>query len=341
MIPSYRVIIPTRDSAQWVGQLLNAYRVIGVEPLYVVDTRSRDGTLELLQDLKADYVPCRPHGDIVEAGMIEFGSKAAATEWVLRMDDDEFPSRNLFDWIENVGMRSSRPFWGISRREVSLRDEGFVYSRWPTHYEWTGDCFRFNIMWRLHRVNAVNYIERVHTPGFECPAPHAYAPETCFFIHFNNIIRSLSDRIAKVRKYASLDERLSWRVTDESLPELTDAASHNFTSDGLAEFLPLLKSLPVAANSTPFELTARERTLMTHETQYWLAVTARTMQEKMCIMQETIRMEREIFWLSLVPRWMLRPLAEFLLSLGRLVDSRAISEVGLRAWNYQKQRAAP
>jgi hypothetical protein len=335
----FKLVIPTRDSARWIGQALNAYRRIGVEPLYVVDTRSRDGTLEVLQDMKADCVPFTPHGDVVEAGMIEFGSKAAGSEWVLRMDDDEFPSQKLLDWVAEVGARSPEPFWGISRRDVSLRDEGFVYSRWPARNAWTGDHFCLNPQLRLHRVHAVHYIEKVHTPGFEAPPPHAHAPEACFFIHFNNVVRSIGDRVAKVRKYALADDQRAWRFIDESLPELTDSSAQNFASDGLDEFLSLLECLPVPANDAPYELTERERMLMAQGAQAWLAETARWMQEMMPMMQEAIRLEREASWLRLVPRPLLRPLAEVLLTLGRRTDSRTISEVGLRAWNFQKLRA--
>jgi len=336
----FKVIIPTRDSARWIGQVLHAYRRIGVEPLYIVDARSSDGTFELLQDLKAEFIPFTPRGDIVEAGMIEFGAKAAGTKWVLRIDDDEFPSRKLLDWVRNVGVRSSKPFWGVSRRDLSLRNESFVYSRWPARNIWTGDRFCPDPQMRLHLVHGVRYVEDVHTPGFEAAPPHAYAPNDCFFIHFNCVVRSLTDRIAKVRKYASLDEKLAWRFADDSLPELTDSNLQNYASDGLAEFSELLSSLPLPTNHAAHELTERERMLMAQEAQAWLGETARAMQDTMRVMQEELRAEREDYWLRLVPRPLLRPLAEFLLTIGKGADSRVVSEVGQRVWSFQKLRTS-
>ncbi|MBU3890835.1 hypothetical protein [Methylosinus sp. KRF6] len=32
--------------------------------------------------------------------MIEVGAKSAGTPWVLRLDDDEFPSRGLLNWAK-------------------------------------------------------------------------------------------------------------------------------------------------------------------------------------------------------------------------------------------------
>jgi glycosyltransferase involved in cell wall biosynthesis len=101
----------------------------------------------------------------------------------------------------------------------------------------------------------------------------------------------------------------------------------------------LLEGLPAPANDAPYELTERERMLMAQGTPAWLAETACRIQETMCGMRETKRLEREASWLRLVPQPLLRPLAEFLLTLGRLIDSRTVFEVGSCAWNFQMLRA--
>jgi len=93
-MPSLKVVIPTRDSARWIGTFLNAYRRLGVEPIYIVDTRSEDATLNILRDMLAVLIPFTPSGPFAEAGMVEFGSRQAGAEWVLRLDDDEFRRRH-------------------------------------------------------------------------------------------------------------------------------------------------------------------------------------------------------------------------------------------------------
>ncbi|MFY9656452.1 MAG: glycosyltransferase family 2 protein [Methylocystis sp.] len=348
---AYRVVIPTRDSAAWIGHVHEAYRRIGVEPLYIVDTRSSDGTSELLRSLKGDSIPFTPHGDIVEAGMIEFGAKAAGTEWVLRLDDDEFPSRRLLEWAAAVDLNSEGPVWCIPRKDIYSREGGFVYSQWPPRLVWVGDRFCLNPQERLFRVDAVRYTDTVHSPGFETQPPHQHAPEGCLFIHFNNIVRNLGQRLAKVRKYAILNEKAAWRYADECLTELTDSALHSFASDGLEEFAELLASLPSPKMHGGFELTERERTLFVQEMLGWFGESSRSMQEAMRHMQESsrqmprhleekIRIEGEVFWLRFLPRPLMRPAAEALLTLGRLLNCRALSEAGARAWNFQKQSTA-
>ena len=105
-MPRFKVLIPTRDSARWIGIFLDAYRKVGIELFYVLDTRSADSTLDILRRKQADLIPFAPSADFAEAGMLEFGARHAGVDWLLRVDDDEFPSRALLRWISSIGARS-------------------------------------------------------------------------------------------------------------------------------------------------------------------------------------------------------------------------------------------
>src|ERR1700682_2434200 len=123
MVDSFRLIIPTRDSARWIAQFLTAYRVLGIEPFYIYDTRSVDHTLDILREMQAEFTPIMTSGHFVEAGMIEFGSKVAGAEWILRLDDDEFPSKGLLQWAQTEAMaRPNVHAWMVSRRELFRHD---------------------------------------------------------------------------------------------------------------------------------------------------------------------------------------------------------------------------
>ena len=149
--------------------------------------------------------------------MIEFGSKSAGAEWILRLDDDEFPSRNLLSWLAAATSDESFDAYAISRRDVSRRGGGYFYSRWPSR--WTlGADYVFNPQPRLHRAHRVTYIEKVHSSGFVIPEPHGLAPGGAFFVHCNNLLRSPTERLAKVRKYATYDEPLSWNAPTNPCP---------------------------------------------------------------------------------------------------------------------------
>jgi hypothetical protein len=53
-------VIPTRDSAPWIVALAQAYERVGVRPLFVVDSRSSDGTCGELHRAGADVVEVLP-----------------------------------------------------------------------------------------------------------------------------------------------------------------------------------------------------------------------------------------------------------------------------------------
>jgi hypothetical protein len=332
-LSSYRLFIPTRDSARWIGAFLDAYRRIGVEPFYVVDERSVDETIDILRERRADYVLFKPHAEYVEAGAIEFGSRRIGAPWALRLDDDEFPSRALVAWIDSGVLDQRSDACVISRREVSLVGGRFAYSRWPTRYGWNGRFDVINPQLRLHRVDGVRYVERLHTTGVEPPAKVDVAPNDCFIIHCNNLLRSAEDRLEKVRRYARIDAWMSWRVADECLPELTSQAAHDFCFDGLDEFFDLFDALPIVVDSTVPSLNGEEMRLLLLSTQDWLAESAR-------LAQALHRRDRERFRALMssnyifVPHMLRRPLAEFVMSLGRLLAVAAIEELGLRLWGY-------
>jgi hypothetical protein len=56
----FRMVIPTRDSAPWIVALAQAYERVGVRPLFVVDSRSSDGTCGELHRAGADVVEVLP-----------------------------------------------------------------------------------------------------------------------------------------------------------------------------------------------------------------------------------------------------------------------------------------
>lgn len=323
---SYRIVIPTRDSARWVGLFLDAYRHLGVEPLYIVDSRSKDATLDLLRDKGADLAVFTPWGDIVEAGMIAFGAGAAGTPWVLRLDDDEFPSRNLLSWIDRALLEPKSDAFEISRREISRVDGRHCYTRWPTRWASMEEPF-LTPQIRLFDVRKVNYIQKVHTPGFERPAHLERAPWDCFFVHCNNLLRSPSERLQKVRTYARHDERTAWMLVDECLPELTESALHAWASDHLEEFAGLLASLPTPADQDIPVLTDRERELMStliYGERLQEALAAREAYEAATGLNSR--------WFPYIPSVLLKPFAELLCSLG----FGSLRETGVRMWNYYR-----
>ena len=105
----------------------------------------------------------------------------------------------------------------------------------------------------------MKYIEKLHTSGFEPIGAVGDAPQDCFFIHCNNLLRSPAERLEKLRTYARYDLEIAWENADELLPELTEDALHDWSDDGLEEFDELLDALPASSDQSPLAPTDQER----------------------------------------------------------------------------------
>src|SRR5579863_2932758 len=128
------IVIPTINSARWLGQLLDGYRTLGIEPLYALDSRCDDGSLELLRARGARIIRVHQQGFHVENGILAQISPHVERDWILRLDDDEFPSAALLKWAAQTTAPADILSWYLPRLTL-YRDEGRIkYSRVKTHY---------------------------------------------------------------------------------------------------------------------------------------------------------------------------------------------------------------
>lgn len=322
----YRIFIPTRNSSRWLGQFIDAYRKLGVEPLYILDGRSDEATKDILRLKRAAFAAFTPGADYAEAGMIRFGASAAGNKWVLRLDDDEFPTKALIQWIEASGAKSLNQAWQISRRELYVADrhlgiEGIAYSRARNRYPDRPEFMHPQP--RFFHVDRVEYLEQLHTAGFQNPQFFDFAPQEAFFIHCNCLIRSQAQRLAKVMRYEEILARSSLKLGDEYLPELFDAAHHKPSKDGLDEFRDLLLSLPLAEEGN-LEVSAEIKDLIYSEVEKhsrWLNGNPSSKFKHSADAGVLFRFAR------ILPRPMQRRVAELLTTLG-------FDKLGVDLWNY-------
>jgi hypothetical protein len=317
-MPSLRSVIATRGSARWGGAFLDAYRKSGIEPIYIVDTRSKDAT----RDMLADLIPFTPAGDFAEAGMIEFSSRNAGAEWIPRLDDVEFPSAALLRWVSSIGVTSLNQAWNISRRELFLHDGEIFYSRslgrfgHPQAPEYLGPHARF------HHFERVQYVNRVHTQGFEHPQFCPLAPENTFFVHCNCLLDTPAERWEKIRKYEQIEPLSTFKLADEYLPELYDLVYHNAKCDGLDEFADLFDALPIRWSAALPAFDSETLDLIDREVSH-----LRELLSSSCL-DHPVESADDLVRLRYVPRRLWRPLAELFRTLGECALDNA-------SWNYE------
>jgi hypothetical protein len=126
-----KVVIVTRNSARWLGAVIDSYRNVGIEPFFLLDGFSEDATERLLEQKSATYTKIFPEFARVEAA-IRLIPEHVRSRWVIRIDDDEFPSRTLLNWIEDHLADIGCNVVGIPRRWVKLAKSGRCeYSNHP------------------------------------------------------------------------------------------------------------------------------------------------------------------------------------------------------------------
>lgn len=244
--PLYRIVVPTRDSARWVGLLYRHYRAMGVQPLYLVDSRSTDGTAELLRGLGAELQMISPPENRVES-MLEMTRDLVHTQWVIRFDDDEMPSAALLAWLDQELAGVHAASIAFSRRDAAWVDGALCFSRME-HYYWLPERLDYlNPQWRGFRPAAVRFSTAIHSPGFDID-DHTLVPPSAYFIHFDWILRSVAQRMEKLRGYERQRQGAGWAFAQFYLPEHHHMDTNRWTRFETAEFDTLAEALrPIGA----------------------------------------------------------------------------------------------
>ena len=196
--PWFTVVIPTRDSAAWIGAVLEHYRARGVVPTLLIDTRTKD-------DTKA--VALRHHARVVDMpgfkfteGVVSMTREVVTTPWALFMHDDEMPSDGLFARL--CGAQPSAAVQSVAmRRRWAWYEPGTPLTYGHSEF-WRdrGGVNGADHHWRLFRPRDVTFISLMHSDGFLIDRWSRLPPD-CYLVHFEWVIRSRGQRAAKLREY--------------------------------------------------------------------------------------------------------------------------------------------
>ena len=221
--PSVRLIIPTRGCSKWLPYFLEAYRAWGLEPTYAVDLGSEPETLKLLKDnnvrtifIDSDQIP---NGESI----MPFLSKSIEEDYIFRLDDDEFPTRELIDWANTIP-ESKYAFvtsWWIPRYEVALID-GKLRS---CHPKWLRTKVGPAIVENLHGGRFYRHKDVSYDPV----GPHhgnfisdyvSHAPPEAMLIHLDYLVRTMEERLSKIRSTEKRFPNAGWPFANHMLPEM-------------------------------------------------------------------------------------------------------------------------
>jgi hypothetical protein len=195
--PWFTVVIPTRDSAAWIGVVLKHYRSRGVTPTIMLDTRTQDDTKAIAMRHGARIIdmPGFTYTERMVASTREF----VTTPWVAFIHDDEMLSDAVFERLRGPQPEGVQTV-AIPRRWAWYEPgKPLCYGRSGHWADRAGDNGADH-GWRLFRPDQVTFISDMHSEGYLIDRwsrlpPHAYN------VHFEWVLRTYEQRVAKLRRY--------------------------------------------------------------------------------------------------------------------------------------------
>ena len=221
------IVIPTRDSAGWIGVLLAHYQARGFTPTLLLDSRTSDDTAAIAARAGAPVV--RIEGFTFTEAIVSVTQDCVATPWALFMHDDEVPSDRLFARLAAPPPPEPAESVAISRRWAWYEPGQPLHYGRSDHWQDRTGQNGADHMWRLFRPDRVTFIAQMHTDGFLIDRWSRLPPDT-YFVHFEWVIRSHAQRAAKLRAYDRHRDGYGRFFKKIYLPESQEA--------GVIEYLP-------------------------------------------------------------------------------------------------------
>ncbi|MBB4198053.1 hypothetical protein GGD83_001846 [Rhodoblastus sphagnicola] len=221
--PKVRLIIPTRGCSKWLREFLKAYEDWGLKPTFAVDPGCEPKTLEILKATNTDmiFIDSTQIGN--GEGIMPYLSKHVKEDYILRLDDDEFPTADFIAWVNSV---PDSPYafvtsWWIPRHEVALID-GEICS---CHPKWlrvkVGNAVYENLHGgRFYRHRDVVYDQVGPHHGNFLSDYVSHCPPEARIVHLDYLVRTASERLAKLRVVEQRFPGNGWPFANHMIPEM-------------------------------------------------------------------------------------------------------------------------
>jgi hypothetical protein len=198
MQPWFTVLIPTKDSAAWIGTLLSHYQSRGVTPTLLLDDRTKDSTRAIAEKAGAPMIDI--HGFTHTEAIVQVAKDCVKTPWALFIHDDEVPSEKMFERLAGPPPPDAVQSVALPRRWAWYEPgKMLTYGSSPQWQDRTGHNGKDHA-WRLFRPDQVIYTPAMHSEGFYIDRWSRFPLDT-YFVHFEWVLRSHAQRALKLWRY--------------------------------------------------------------------------------------------------------------------------------------------
>jgi hypothetical protein len=209
------IIVPVCNAATWLPSILDAYEHLNLDPLFIVDQRSSDASLNILTQRSTRRI-LAPSGEQPTVESLLFPIlHSLRSKYLLRLDDDELPSPSLLAWIRSNFHKVSEPAIALPRRWIARPGPDILMM---THGQPGHGYLGADYQYRLFQPRKIKPVTTLHSPGFDL-TEFATAPPQAAIYHLDWIVRSYQQRQAKVATYNNINASLSQKNAHFSLPE--------------------------------------------------------------------------------------------------------------------------
>lgn len=250
MSESFSLVVPTRDGAPHSLIIAEEYRRLGIDVRYFVDGRSSPRYVkDVLRTVEsATKLPVRWGASYVE-GILPKIAAVSRAKRIFRLDDDEFPSHALLNWLRDVAEPTDVPVIAAPRRAIAVIDSKAVFAANIPNMT------PLDIQFRGFLVGSVKFRKNIHTAGFSFKETDIlYAPSECYIYHFDWVVRSREQRADKLKFYEKIKPGTFESHKYQYLYEDFDPAHYGFMPlndpDVSALALRLHRERPTGAEAT-------------------------------------------------------------------------------------------
>jgi glycosyltransferase involved in cell wall biosynthesis len=218
-----KLIIPTRGCAKWLPYFLEAYRALGFEPAYAVDRGCEPETLALLEQNHAEAIFIDANDIRNGESIMPYLSKRVSEDYVFRLDDDEFPTGELLRWVNSIpdSQYAFVTSWWLPRYEVAWLD-GRLRSCHPKWLRTKLGSRQYENLHggRFYRHKDVEYDKVGPHHGNFISEYVSHAPPGALIIHFDYLVRTVQERLDKLRSTEQRFKDAGWPFANHVMPEL-------------------------------------------------------------------------------------------------------------------------
>ena len=161
-----------------------------------MDSKTTDSTYEVAKTYATVELLDNKVGVVEE--LIEEIAAKTRSDWVLRIDDDELPSKAMIEFVHEI--TNSDEVDGID--VVSFKRLQCVVSKGGALLASQEISPEDHAQHRLFRPSRMKFRKDIHTAGYEVwDSRRLFAPNRCFMIHLDWTLHSYAERLAKLDRY--------------------------------------------------------------------------------------------------------------------------------------------